>query len=247
MSTTTMSTPDKTETKTFQIPNPPLWKKALVFPIWLATCLTFIAGTLWYGKICIGVTDKLHKIIDAATFGEFGHRLQNWIAPKDNLPKPGFETYLADLLLNRPEKDFVHMTSILYLTVMVGIHVGGVLYCRMNDFGGWGLPLLLHMWYMGSAFVTAINDLHYVAHYQVSNNQKSHMFRSELINAFCRLVLEPCQGFIPEFWLNHHVLIHHKESNGPDDIQGVTFFERKFYNFIWFVSDLPLQVCFYFV
>lgn len=230
-----------TASKTFQPPNPPLWKKALLFPLWLTNCLIFVGSLLWFSKVSIFVADTIHRIINVATFGTFAPALQGWIAPKDNLPRNGFERYLAELLLNRADKDFVHMTSILYLTFMVCVHVGGVLYCRVNNIGGWAVPLLLHMWYMGSGFVVAINDLHYVAHYQVSNNQKSHMFRSELINAFCRYVLEPCQGFIPEFWLNHHVKIHHKESNGPDDIQGVSFFERKFYNFIWFVADLPIQ------
>jgi len=32
-----------------------------------------------------------------------------------------------------------------------------------------------------------------------------------------------------------------QESNGADDIQSVSFFERCFVNFGWFIAEMPLQ------
>ena len=236
----TMSTAEVDAVKYVQPPNPPRWKKALFFPLWITVFLIHNIGMIWFLFGIFAVSHPVNFVLDKITFGMFDKMLCEFLNPKDGEPKSGLAKYISEMVLNKKE-NYVHFAAIVYITFGVAFHIGSIVYMRANDIGGWFLPLFCHLYYMGAVFPSGINDLHYVAHTQISNNQKSHMFKSELINGFCRFVLEPCQGFIPEFWLNHHVRVHHKESNGPDDIQGVSFFERKYYNYIWFVADIPLQ------
>lgn len=233
----------KDQAETLKAPQPPklaTWKKVVTFPLWLGVATIYFSGLLWFGICGMGWAARVNYVIDVATFGKFEVALTEFLNPKGGVPKEGMMKNLSEKMLNKKE-NYIHFASILYVACGVAGAWASILYMRMNDIGSWWGPLLVHLYFMGAFFIMGINDMHYVAHYQVSNNQKNHMFKSEMVNAFCRFVLEPGMGFIPEFWLNHHVLIHHKESNGPDDIQGVTFFERKLYNFIWFVADIPLQ------
>jgi len=236
--TATVSTTEPV--KYVQPPNPPAWKKAAVFPIWALFATTYSVSRSWYMLNFVTLATFVNFVLDTVTGGWFKASMEEFLNPKSGEPKSGMMKNLSEKLLNKKE-NYVHFAAIFYITIIIAFHWGSIIYLRANNIGGWMLPFVCHMYYMGAGFNCGANNLHYVAHQQVSNNQKSHMFKSELINGFCRYVLEPCQGYIPEFWLNHHVKIHHKESNGPDDIQGVTFFERKHYNFIWFVADIPLQ------
>jgi hypothetical protein len=47
----------------------------------------------------------------------------------------------------------------------------------------------------------------------VSTRPEGRLFKSNAINQFLRFALEPAMGWIPGFWLDHHVLIHHKVFN----------------------------------
>ena len=234
---------NKHQAETLKAPQPPKlakWKKVVSFPVWLSVATIYYSLFTWFGKFGIGWATKVNYVIDVATFGKFEAVLTEFLNPKGGVPKEGIIKNLSDKMVNKKEY-YVHFASILYITCGVIAAWAAILYMRINDVGSWWGPLLVHFYFMGAFFIVGVNDLHYVAHHQVSNNQKNHVFKSELLNGACGLIIEPAMGFIPKFWLNHHVLIHHKESNGPDDIQGVTFFERKRYNFFWFVADIPLQ------
>ena len=95
------------------------------------------------------------------------------------VPKEGIIKNLSDKMVNKKEY-YVHFASILYVTCGVIAAWAAILYMRINDVGSWWGPLLVHFYFMGAFFIVGVNDLHYVAHHQVSNNQKNHVFKSEL-------------------------------------------------------------------
>lgn len=215
-------------------------KKIVFFPIWCLSCTIFIVGSLWRMIGLKVVSHYSHLLFDIATLGHFERILSELLNPKGGLPKPGLASYISSALINKKEH-YVHFAAITWVTFALTLCWSSILYMRANNIGSWYGPLLVHFWQLGSVFPVGVNDLHYAGHFQISNNKKSHLFRSEVINFIVRYIIEPMQGFIPAFWLNHHVRIHHKEHNGPDDIQGITHFERNFKNFIWFLLDMPLQ------
>eukprot|EP00811_Abedinium_folium_P002666 NODE_12447_length_1224_cov_3.440292.p1 GENE.NODE_12447_length_1224_cov_3.440292~~NODE_12447_length_1224_cov_3.440292.p1 ORF type:complete len:380 (+),score=70.21 NODE_12447_length_1224_cov_3.440292:70-1140(+) len=117
----------------------------------------------------------------------------------------------------------------------------GVLYMRLQ-LGLVIAPLLLHIVVMGAGYSgLGLNEIHYHAHKQVSTIQTSHVFKPEPLNAFVTWVLQGAMGFSPGFWLHNHVRIHHKENNGHNDIQTVSFFPRSPDNFFYFGCEIPLQ------
>jgi len=230
----------KKETPVIPEYKPSLFLRLTLTPYWYITCFVYILCMIWR-MFCINmVAPIVHYVVDILTLGYFEKAMTEFLNPKGGLPKPGLVSYISSSLLNKKEHH-VHFAALSWVVFGQIVNWSSIIYMRTNNIGSWYGPLLVHMWYLGAVFTCGGNDLHYTAHFQISSRQKAHMFSVECINWFVGNILEPLQGFIPTFWLNHHVRIHHKESNGPDDIQGVAHFERNFRNFIWFVSDMPFQ------
>jgi len=208
-------------------------------PIWTVFASLYIFGSLWFGIVGMTWASVVCYIVDSASGGRYEKMMTEFLNPKGGEPK-GLMKSLSEAALNKKE-NYIHFASLLYTAIGDFGYWAIIFYLRNNDIGGLMLPLMVHSFWMGHFFIMGVNDLHYVAHTQISNNQKNHMFKYEILNNICMYIIEPMHGFLPLFWLDHHVKIHHKESNGPDDIQGVTFFERNFYNYICFVADIPLQ------
>jgi hypothetical protein len=66
-----------------------------------------------------------------------------------------------------------------------------VIYLRMNEIGGVWLPLLIHLYVLGACMAIGGNEIHYVAHLQVSTRQEAHLFKYEFLNMAVSYLLEP--------------------------------------------------------
>ena len=209
-------------------------------PIWTMFATWYFVSKIWMGIVGIKWAAMVCYVIDSATGGAYERMMMEFLNPIGGEPKVQWLKTLSEAVLNKKE-NYVHFAAILLIAIGDFSYWGAMLYLRSKDIGGLMLPLMLHCFWMGFFFISGVNDLHYVAHKRISNNQNNHMFKYDILNSFCMYVMEPMHGFIPLFWFGHHVKIHHKESNGPDDIQCVTFFERNFFNFVCFVADIPLQ------
>jgi len=215
--------------------------KMAFMPIWVLCAGIYISGTFWFGIVGMTWVSMVNYVLDHVSSGKFERFMIEWLNPVGGKPSLAIGKFWSEKLLNRPVEHYVHMASLGSITFGNFFTWASILYMRANDVGGTMLPLLVHLYWMGFFFISGVNEFHYMAHYQIAKSKKNHIFKYEWMNWFVIYVLEPMHGFVPGFWLDHHVKIHHKESNGPNDIQGVSFFERSFYNYICFVADIPLQ------
>ena len=216
--------------------------RLLCQPVWYGALLVHAWGTLWIALCAFIWAPIINTIIDLVTFKQFSTFLErNWNPPDATYKPNSIVGRLAPLVLNKPVEHGYYLWAIMYQTIGISITWAGIIYMGYTGVGSWYGPLMLHMYYIGALWLAGINELHYVGHLQVSSSTTSHVFKYEILNHLCGLIIEPAQGFVPQYWLNQHVLIHHKKNLGPDDIQGLSYFERNFTNFGWFVADMPLQ------
>ena len=208
----------------------------------------------------------VHDIPDKLSGGAFGAALGEWFVPSKEYT---WKKTLTGLLLNKTE-DWTYFAPVAWNSACNLVLWTSILYLRSSakengdSYSNMATCLFLFVYLMGICHTNmggnevilwqtahspkriillacAYPQIHYTAHLQVSPRTEAHLFKYEILNQAVRWLLEPAMGWLPGFWLDHHVLIHHKESNGVDDIQSVSFYERCPKNFIWFVAEMPLQ------
>ena len=203
---------------------------ALVVPVGLGAVINMLV----IRKACYKFASGVNIVLDKLTGGYFLAACENYFDVK---PRNRFSKFIATKLIHDPENyDIASMAIFLFAA---GLGNMAMAYARIA-YGWTVLPVLYYAWFLACGCLGG-NELHYHSHMQVGFRQKGHVFKFEPFNHLCTWIVQPMSGYAPGFWLYNHVQIHHKENNGHDDIQTVSFFPRTMSNFCYFHMELPVQ------